>query len=358
MSLSSPSPICTANATSTLNGVNVTAASTVTIALVDTAGVKQWSLSCINTDDLLSAATVTAGLAIDSVAKTATFTAPAAGSALIFKSVVNNGKDANGAVDPTLTTTFGAYVLTTSGYRTAAFDEKTEGSAAFGWITKINAVVRNNLVSGASAGNGILFSAGAYSVKPDANGSIVVAAGGVKVGTLPALTCSGNATVGGTLAVTGAATCAALSCTTLAASSNATVGGTLAVTGSTTCAALACTTLTRTGAETLSGVGAYRNVRVTAGSTTTTVYDGRQFDILVVPALPGNRTYLLGALGVNDRVRITIERMTSPSVNTLVVADNTSSATLATYAASLAGSADFYWNGTTWLCLSRTTNVT
>lgn len=184
MSLSSPSPLCTVNAASTINGVNVTTASTVTIALVDTAGVKQWTISAINTDDLLSAATITAALTIDTVAKTATFTAPALGSALIFKSIINNGKDANGALDPTLTTTFGIYVLTTSGYRVAAFDETTEGSSSFGWITKINACIRNNLVSGATAGNGILFSAGAYSVKPNADGSIVVGAGGVKVGIL------------------------------------------------------------------------------------------------------------------------------------------------------------------------------
>jgi hypothetical protein len=309
MSLSSPSPLCTVNATSTLNGVNVTAASTVTIALVDTAGVKQWTISAINTDDLLSAATVTAGLTINTVAKTATFTAPAAGSALIFQSVVNNGKDANGAVDPTLTTTFGVYVLTTSGYRAAAFDEKTEGSSSFGWVTKLNAVVRNNLVTPASAGAGMVFSGGAYNVVANADGSLVVAADDIKVGVLAtdaqhgvrgggtlhaaatgsvagfmsaadktllagataaatasqlaardgsggcafgaltssAQTCSGNATVGGTLGVTGATTCAALACTTLAASGNATVGGTLAITGATTCAALTCSSLTLSG---------------------------------------------------------------------------------------------------------------
>src|SRR5689334_17411743 len=125
MSLSFPSPLCTVSGESTLDGVNVIATDTIDIALVDTAGVKSWTLSCINTDDLLVAATITAGLTIDSVAKTASFTAPAEGSALIFQSVVNAGKDANGAADPTLTTTFGVYVLTTSGYRTAAFEKKT-----------------------------------------------------------------------------------------------------------------------------------------------------------------------------------------------------------------------------------------
>lgn len=184
MSLSFPSPLCTVNAASTINGVNVTAASTVTIALVDTAGVKQFHVSCLTTDELLVAATITAGLTIDTVAKTATFTAPAVGSALRFQSVVNNGKDANGVVDPSLTTTFGVYVLTTSGYRVAAFDETTEGSASFGWVTKVNALVRASVVAAASAGAGMTFSAGAYAVGANADGSIVVAPDDVKVGVL------------------------------------------------------------------------------------------------------------------------------------------------------------------------------
>src|SRR4051812_21972208 len=134
MPLPAPSPTCTVDSSSTLNGVNVTAAATVTIALADTSGVKQWAITCIYTDDLLSATTVTSGLTVDDVTKTATFTAPAAGSALIFQSVVNRGKDANGVVDPSLTTTFAVFVLTAGAYRVGAFNETLEGNAAFGWV--------------------------------------------------------------------------------------------------------------------------------------------------------------------------------------------------------------------------------
>lgn len=138
-----PSPTCTVNATSTTDGVNVTAASTVTIALADVGGVTQWSISCIGTDEELVAATVTAGLTINYTNKTATFTAPDLGSALIFQSTINNGQDINGRVDPTYTTTFGVYVLTADSSRVAAQNETTEGSAAYGWVGKINAFIRN-----------------------------------------------------------------------------------------------------------------------------------------------------------------------------------------------------------------------
>ncbi len=169
MSLLNPDPTCTVNATATTNGVDVTASSTVTIALVDTAGVKQWNLSCINTDETNVAATVTAGLTINLVNKTATFTAPAAGSALIFQSKVNNGRNADGTPNPTLTTTFGVYVLTATSLRVGAFGEKTEGSATFGWVVKVNNMIRNATLGGATYGAGLLYSGGVVSVDMDSN---------------------------------------------------------------------------------------------------------------------------------------------------------------------------------------------
>jgi hypothetical protein len=276
MSLSNPSPICTVNATSTINGVDVLIADTNTIALADTAGVKQWSITCINTDDLLSSATITAGLTIDTIAKTATFYSPVAGSALIFQSKVNNGKDANGTVDPSLTTTFGVYVKTGLGFRVAAFDEKTEGSGSFGWITKINAMIRNNVVTplsdvtvaslavvhDATIGEslyvtqnthltGLLYCGNINSTGFSTSGIFssanqltcttlaVTGASALHAVTCTTLGASGNATVGGTLGVTGATSCAAVTCTTLGASGNCTVGGTLGVTGAFTCTTLA-----------------------------------------------------------------------------------------------------------------------
>lgn len=143
----SPSPICKVNTLTTLNGVDVAASASTVIALADLTGVKQWAITCINTDEILGvgvgAAGITSSLVIDNVLKTATYLSPSPGSAMIFQSVVNGGKDGNGNVDPTLTTTFGIYVDDPiTGYRVGAWDELTEGNAAFGWIVKINPLLR------------------------------------------------------------------------------------------------------------------------------------------------------------------------------------------------------------------------
>ena len=139
------SPICTVNGNTTGNGVNVAANSAVTIAIADTAGVKSWSLRCISTDENHIAATISDGISIDQITKTATLTSPNAttGAALIFESEVNGGLDVNGRKDPSLTTRFGVFVLTSPGsLRVGAFDETTEGDASFGWTSKFNAAVR------------------------------------------------------------------------------------------------------------------------------------------------------------------------------------------------------------------------
>lgn len=188
MSLSNPDPTCTVNATSTVNGVDVTGSSTVTIALADTAGVKQWNLTCINTDENHVAATITASLTVDLVGKTATFTAPSDDCALIFQSKVNNGRDSNGVLDPSLSTTFGVYVLTMGGQRVGAFDEKTEGNAAFGWVAKVNPVIRASASGLVTYGDGLHLSGTVVSVKPDSY--ILVGTSGVSVDATSANTAS------------------------------------------------------------------------------------------------------------------------------------------------------------------------
>jgi hypothetical protein len=130
------SPACTVNATATTNGVDATAGATTTIALISSAGVKTWSISCTGTDELLVAGTINAGLTIDGVAKTGTFTQPVAGSALIFTSSVT---DNNGLVS---TTTFGVYTRTAAALRVGAVGETTEGNAAFGTTSTVNAKIR------------------------------------------------------------------------------------------------------------------------------------------------------------------------------------------------------------------------
>lgn len=143
MPLTAPSPLCDVDGGSTTNGVDVTPGATVRIDLHDKAGVKTWSIACTSTDDLLDARAVTESLEIDPVSMRAMLIAPGEASALIFTSTVNGGRDGNGQLDPTLTTTFGIYTLTHhNALRVGAFDETTEGNAASGWVAKFNALAR------------------------------------------------------------------------------------------------------------------------------------------------------------------------------------------------------------------------
>lgn len=128
----------------TTNGVNVTPANTITINLISSAGVSVWSISCITTDDTSSASAVTAALVIDSVAKTATFTAPAAGKAYRFQSQINGGIGPDGTALSSYTTTFCIYTpVAGSGLRVHALDETFEAHATFGWLADLNSLIRN-----------------------------------------------------------------------------------------------------------------------------------------------------------------------------------------------------------------------
>lgn len=200
-----PSPLCTVNGSATVNGVDVTGATIVTIQLVDVAGAKSWSITCISTDDVNDKAIINSGLSVDAVTKTATFTAPSLpnGSALLFESKVNGGKDADGKVDPTLTTRFGVYVLTSGGARVGAFDETMEGSATFGWLRKINKIIRDTSLvqlatsnptpntlaardgSGASSFSAVTadtYNSSASDLTLSPNGGDVVTAGAIRAG--------------------------------------------------------------------------------------------------------------------------------------------------------------------------------
>lgn len=185
MSIIAPSPNCLVNTLTTENGVDVTASTLVTIQLADTAGVSQWNISCISTDDFNLAATINTGLSIDLVTKTATFTAPATpidGSALIFQSKVNNGIDPNGVRQSSYVTTFKIAVLTSTGLRIFAFDEAIENNATFGWIPTLNYMIRNyGTGTGLLAGAGLFVGGGAYNVGQNADGSIVVNANDIQL---------------------------------------------------------------------------------------------------------------------------------------------------------------------------------
>ncbi len=139
-----PSPTCTVNTAATTDGVNVAASTTITIQLADTTGVSSWSITCIGTDENQTSAAVTAALVVDSGTRTAVKTGGyAAGTTLIFRSVINGGRDVNGAVVAAYTTTFGVFVLTANGDRVVAVGQTLENSAAFGWVASINAMIRS-----------------------------------------------------------------------------------------------------------------------------------------------------------------------------------------------------------------------
>lgn len=137
-----PSPTCTVNATATTSGVDVAASSTPTIALVSASGVSVWSIECIGCDEANSVATINASLSVNQVAKTATFTAPSAlGSAVIFRSRVNQGIDVNGNAQDSYTTTFKVAVLTAGNDRVGALNETTENGTG-GWAAIVNKIIR------------------------------------------------------------------------------------------------------------------------------------------------------------------------------------------------------------------------
>ena len=175
MSITNPSPVCTVNGSSTVNGANVTSPSTVTVALSDPSGVGPWSLVCVGTDELNTTAAINAGISINTATHTATFPAPAQGSALVFQSQVNGGLNGNGTVDPTKTTTFGVFNKSGNGCRPLAFGETLESNASFGWIADLNQMLRNALFgSTAGAGTGLTYTGSVYNVGQNADNSITV----------------------------------------------------------------------------------------------------------------------------------------------------------------------------------------
>lgn len=139
-----PSPTCTVqdgagSPQSTVDGVDVTAGNTITIQLASLAGVRTWSISVVGTDDEVA----TPALSVNYTTKTATFTAPAGQWALIFQSQIDGGIDVNNQAQADYTTTFGVYSTGIGGYRLFAVNERYEGSSAFGWTTKVNALIRS-----------------------------------------------------------------------------------------------------------------------------------------------------------------------------------------------------------------------
>lgn len=147
-----PSPLCTVQdgagtPQATTNGVDVTAGNTITVQLQDLA-CRSWAISIVGWDDAFTSGTVPA-LTVNTTTKTATFTAPAGPWALNLQSVVDGGKDLNGTTQASYTSSIGIYCTASGSLRLFFTNERDEGSSAYGWITKINAIIRA-LSSGSS----------------------------------------------------------------------------------------------------------------------------------------------------------------------------------------------------------------
>jgi hypothetical protein len=124
----------------TTDGVSVTAGQTLTIRLADVTDVVAWFLVLTGTDETTfppALASVNPSTnQVSSPGAQVTFTLPGgAGRALIFESTVT------GPGGPQVTT-FALYVPTTHGYRVGATGEQREGSTSYGWVTKLNPLIR------------------------------------------------------------------------------------------------------------------------------------------------------------------------------------------------------------------------
>ncbi len=144
-----PSPLCEYSVNGSTfvpvdKGIDTQPGAAVQVRLASGAGVYAWSFTCYATDDKTNTSTINALVTINSLTRTASFTAPAAGTAMLFRSVVNGGVDASGRLDVTLENRIGIYALTTGSRRTLALNETLEGDPVNGWLPRVNDIVRES----------------------------------------------------------------------------------------------------------------------------------------------------------------------------------------------------------------------
>ena len=149
------SPICTVNNLAVPQ--TVATGASVEIELATPAGVGFWGVIAIGCDETTSLSAVNATISINQTTHKATFTAPASlGSAVIFQSTVGvngqstqgAGRDVNGVVQSSYTTTFKVNVAASNGLHVIAVNETTEENATFGNIAEVNAAIRASTTSG------------------------------------------------------------------------------------------------------------------------------------------------------------------------------------------------------------------
>lgn len=151
-------PTCTVN-----NGAapaDVATGASVEIELEFPAGALFWGITAISADETTNVGAINASLSVNQTTKKATFTAPSTlGSCVIFQSTVGTGststqgagRDLNGVLQPTWTTTLKVNVPTTGGLRVLALNETYEQNASAGWIEEVNRAIRASGGGGGSA---------------------------------------------------------------------------------------------------------------------------------------------------------------------------------------------------------------
>ena len=81
-------------------------------------------------------------LTVNTTTKTATFTAPAGPWALKPAVRRRRRRDLNGTTQASYTSSIGIYCTASGSARLFFTNRRDEGSSAYGWITKVNAIIR------------------------------------------------------------------------------------------------------------------------------------------------------------------------------------------------------------------------
>jgi len=127
----------------TSGGVNVTNGNTISIRLQDAGPVSSWYLEIFGVDEVTVTSPTLVGVnptthLVATPATVVTFDMPVGagvGRAIVIRSWVDGGGSG-------LTTTFGVFSLTAALARVGAVNEKFEGDPNFGWVTKLNPIIR------------------------------------------------------------------------------------------------------------------------------------------------------------------------------------------------------------------------
>lgn len=136
------SPICLIENQSSAVSYAAQAGEEITIALQDAAGVSQWAIECISTDGYNTVAELNDTKEVDWSSWSASFTVPNNSCGLLFRSVINNGRNINDQLDGSLTYEFKVHVPTENrGGILPADGETTQGNPK-GWGQDVASFLR------------------------------------------------------------------------------------------------------------------------------------------------------------------------------------------------------------------------